>query len=107
MTIAKELSNIKTSARWGANGGLPAGDREVALESVTDNGHGADGEVHIHVQDCWPSNDGIDGYVFAKAKRDGDRLVVKVKVWGEITDDASELAVCINVVVIRVGDSSR
>ena len=107
MASAKEISNVKTSARWGAKGRLPTGDRESALEGVTDNGHGADGEVHIHVQDCWPSNDGIDGYVFAKAKRDGDRLVLKVEVWGEILDDASELAVCVDVIVIRVGDSSR
>ena len=74
---------------------------------MANNLHGADGEVHLHVYDCWPSNYGIHSHVFPQAEGDCDRLVVSVEVRGEISDYTSKLAMCVKVKGINIGDSSQ
>jgi hypothetical protein len=74
---------------------------------MANNIHVADGKVHLHVYDCWPSNYEIHSHVFPKAEGDCDRLFVSVKVQGEISDYTSKLAMCVKVKGINIGDSSQ
>ena len=74
---------------------------------MTNNSHSADWVIHMHMEDCWPTYDGIKSYIFSMAKWNGDGLVVSVNTRGKILDYTIELAMSVKIIAVIIGNSSK
>jgi hypothetical protein len=61
---------------------------------------------HTEVLDDGHTEDGINGHIVAKTKRDTDRATIVIDVWGFISDNSGKLAMQRYIIIVGMADGA-